>query len=57
MSLSEICLLPWYVSVEVMGLFLTGEDKSATPDYVMYLCILSIQQIDTIKTADVTNKV
>ena len=49
--------MPWYVSVEVMGLFLTGKDKSAL---LIMLCILiykSIQQIDTIRTTDVTNKV
>ena len=47
-----------YVSVEVMGLYLTGEDKSALLImYIYVIVILCIQQIDTFKTADATNKV
>ena len=47
--------MPWYVSVDVMGLFHTGKDISAL---LIMLCILiykSIQQIDTTRATEVTN--
>ena len=46
-----------YVSVEVMVLCPAGEEKCALLIMYIYYCHIYIQQIDTIKTADVTNKV
>ena len=49
--------MSWHVSVEIMVLCPAGEEKCAL--LVMYILLLlyCIQQIDTFKTADVTNKV
>ena len=45
MSLSEICLIFLYVSVEVMVLCPAGEEILCTPDYV-YILLLCLHTTD-----------